>query len=243
MYDHQASREVHSVEGAEAALRMLFTDGVPQSVLDIGCGTGTWLRAALNCGAQEVLGVDGVAIPGDQLLIPESAFRIADLNAPLRLDRRFDLVLCLETAEHLDAESAATVIASLAAHGDHILFSAAAPGQPGINHHNCQWPDFWQALFNREGFACSDEVRWLIWDNHAIEPWYRQNLMLAVRDPARAGSEARIAAVIHPAMLDIYTWDAAEKQTSVIERGSMPWSWYLSAPVRAAAAKLRRRLK
>lgn len=242
IYDHAANREVHSVEGASAALRAVFPDVVPGSILDVGCGTGTWLRAALDFGAGEVLGVDGVPIPPSQLLVSPDLFHVADLNQPLRLNRRFDLVLCLETAEHLAPQSAEIIVATLAAHSDTILFSAAAPGQPGTNHINCQWPAWWQGLFNACGFTCSDAVRWRIWDEEEIEPWYRQNLMLAERDPDEAGSEPRLRPVIHPAMLDSYSWDRVERDRNAIAAGSLSWAWYLAAPFRAAAGKLRRRL-
>lgn len=242
MYDHQASRDVHTVEGAHEALRLLFPADFPGSVLDVGCGTGTWLEAARMRGATEVAGVDGVRIPADQLLIAQDGFHVADLNRPFSLDRRFELVLCLETAEHLEPQSAAVLVATLASHGDRILFSAATPGQPGTNHVNCQWPDYWQDLFNRHGFACTDSVRWLIWDNGAIEPWYRQNLMLAVRDAAGAGTESRIRPVIHPAMLGLYAAEFVEREGKAIAEGSKPWRWYVTAPLKAARAKLSRKL-
>lgn len=230
------------MEGAREALRLLFPGKFPGSVLDVGCGIGTWLKAAQMRGASEVVGVDGVPIPSDQLLISEDRFHVADLNRPLSLDRRFELVLCLETAEHLEPESADILVSTLAAHGDRILFSAATPGQPGTNHVHCQWPDYWQELFNRRGFACSDSVRWSMWDNEAIEPWYRQNLMLAVRDEASAGTESRIRPVIHPAMLGMYAGDLVKREGEMIAEGSKPWRWYLSAPIKAARAKLRRKL-
>lgn len=242
LYDHAANREVHSVEGALVALRTLFPDGVPASVFDVGCGTGTWLKAAQNLGANDVFGVDGVAIPASQLLISPDLFQVADLNQPLRLNRRFDLVLCLETAEHLRPESAETIVETLVAHSDTILFSAAAPGQPGTNHFNCQWPGWWQSLFNARGFACSDAVRWQIWNDDRIEPWYRQNQMLAKHAP-NAGSEPRVEPVIHPAMVDIYSWDKIEQERAAISSGSLQWTWYLAAPFNAVAGKALRRIR
>ena len=243
IYDHAANRELHSVEGANAALTSLFPDGIPASILDLGCGTGTWLKAAQDLGAGELFGVDGVSIPASQFLVQPALFREADLNQPLRLGRRFDLVLCLETAEHLTPESADTLLDTLVAHSDSILFSAAAPGQPGTNHLNCRWPSYWQASFNARGFVCSDAVRWRIWNDDRIEPWYRQNLLIAERDRERAGTEARIEPVIHPAMVDIYSWDRAESHRAEVASGSMPLAWYLTAPITAAAGKLGRRLR
>jgi 2-polyprenyl-3-methyl-5-hydroxy-6-metoxy-1,4-benzoquinol methylase len=155
-YDHELAAPFHSVSGAREALRLIFPDGMPRSVLDVGCGTGTWLSASLDEGASEVLGIDGGMLSPQQLYIPASQVRHADLNQPLKLGRLFDLVLCLETAEHLEPENAATIVETLTGHGDRILFSAAAPGQQGMHHVNCRWPVYWQQLFNDLGFACSD---------------------------------------------------------------------------------------
>ena len=51
---------------------------------------------------------------------------------------------------------------------------------------------------------CGDDVRWSIWDDDRIEPWYRQNLLFARRHPELAGKEHRIRAVIHPAMSEMF---------------------------------------
>jgi SAM-dependent methyltransferase len=196
-YDH--SQNIHTLAGARAALSVLLGDRAPRSLLDVGCGTGTWLRAALDCGIPDVFGVDGVALTRERFHAPKTTYRQIDFTQPFALNRRFDVVLCLEVAEHLTAAAAEPFIQSLTRHGDTILFSAACPNQPGQHHINCQWPEYWQALFNRSGFACEDSLRWRIWRDGRIEPWYRQNVFQARKDPS-AGTEARIEPVIHPDM-------------------------------------------
>lgn len=241
-YDHRAHAHAHSVEGALHALRLIFEEEKPLTVLDIGCGMGTWLRAALELGASEVLGVDGVDLPSDLLLVPKDRVIVRDLGEPLELGRRFDLVLCLETAEHLEPEYGATIIDSIIAHGDRILFSAAVPGQHGTHHVNCRWPDYWQSLFNARGFSCDDSIRWRLWDDPLVEPWYRQNLMAAVRDPANAGHEPRIKSVLHPeVVLDEKSF--LEPKLKAIEAGSLPAAWYITTPLNAAIAKIRAKVR
>ena len=239
-YDHCQNRPFHTLEGALRAIRTLFPDGAPQSVLDVGCGTGTWLRACLELGSKEVVGLDGSDLPATDLLVAKEIVICADLNRPFDLGRRFDMVLCLETVEHLDPESARTIVGALCAHGDRILFSAAVPGQSGTHHVNCRWPSYWQQLFNVFGYACDDAVRWAIWDDAAIEPWYRQNLMIAARDEKRAGAEPRISSVLHPDILPYMAPALLAQNKSAIEAGSLPSSWYVKTPIKAAAAKLRR---
>ena len=44
------TKNFHSVDGAAAALSEILNSNVPESLLDVGCGTGTWLRAAIDLG-------------------------------------------------------------------------------------------------------------------------------------------------------------------------------------------------
>lgn len=243
-YDHKLN--LHTVLGAKTVLQQFFAAELPNSLLDVGCGAGTWLRAALDLGVREVLGIDGVSIDPGELLVSDQFFRLEDLSEPIDLGRRFDVVLCLEVAEHLAAAAASRLIATLVVHSDLIFFSAAVPGQKGQSHINCQWPSCWQNLFNEQGYACGDDLRWKIWDLKDIEPWYRQNVFVATRAPDLAGKEPRLRSVIHPDMLGIKVFDTfaeTEKDfTNRIEAGSKSVYWYAILFPKAVAAKVRRRL-
>jgi 2-polyprenyl-3-methyl-5-hydroxy-6-metoxy-1,4-benzoquinol methylase len=72
-----------------------------RSVCDVGCGVGTWLRAFLEAGVQEVIGIDGHYVDKNLLEIPETAFYEADVRQPLSLNRTFNLAMPVEVAEHL----------------------------------------------------------------------------------------------------------------------------------------------
>lgn len=239
-YTH--SENLHTLTGAEAALRFLWKDTMPASLLDVGCGIGTWLRAAQNLGVADIYGIDGVEIAEDALLIPRHLFARFDLTTRLQLGRKFAVAVCLEVAEHLPATAAEVLIATLTDHADTIYFSAACPGQAGQHHINCQWPEYWQALFNQCGFVCDDAVRWQIWDMPEIEPWYRQNLFIATKNAVKAGTESRLASVVHPAMLPSLEFTSLAQSRQQIEAGCLPLSWYISTPVRAYYAKIQRRL-
>ena len=241
-YDHSPS--VHTLEGPRVALPLFFESVQPRSVLDVGCGVGAWLKAARECGVSEVRGLDGVLIPEEKLLFPLQFFQLQDLTVAFDLGRRFDAVICLEVAEHLHSQHASLLIGSLTRHSDLIFFSAACPGQYGQHHVNGQWPAFWQGLFNEQGFKCSDELRWKMWEEARIEPWYRQNLLVARRVPSVAGTEPRIKAVVHPEMQLLMKPAprpvSFEKHVAQIEHGSMPAGWYLRTTFLAFAQKAKR---
>jgi SAM-dependent methyltransferase len=237
-YDHERNR--HTTEGAAIALSRILGIDVPTSLLDVGCGTGTWLRAAVDLGVKEVFGVDGVLVAQERLHVEQDRIKHLDLSMPFDLGRRFDVALCLEVAEHLPEVSSEGLISSIVAHSDSVLFSAACPGQPGQHHVNCQWPAYWQSLFNKRGFVCDDSIRWKIWNDSRVEVWYRQNIFSAHRDRANAGREPQLKAVIHP---ELFHDMARESFSYDAQMGGMPASWYVTTPPRAAFAKVCRAIR
>ena len=114
--------------------------GECSSVLDVGCGVGSWLSAWRDAGVGDVMGLDGDYVQGLELVVPTECFSICDLTVPVDLGRRYDLVESVEVAEHLPIESADAFVASLTRHSDAVLFSAALPGQSGKGHLNEQLP-------------------------------------------------------------------------------------------------------
>jgi hypothetical protein len=197
---YHSHSNLHTLDGARRGLERMLVGREVSSLLDVGAGVGTWLAAARDLGVRDIAGIDGVRSDAVDLHVDADIIATADLNDVVFLGRRFDAVLCLEVAEHLDEASAPALIETLCRHSNLIFFSAAAPGQHGEHHVNCRWPTYWQAYFNTFGFVCRDELRASIWDDGAIEPWYRQNAFVAHFDPEAAGTEPRIRHMIHPEM-------------------------------------------
>jgi hypothetical protein len=233
--DYDPAQNRHSAEGPQVALPSIFPNGLPSSVLDVGCGPAVWLRALAQAGVPDYMGVDGVDIPPGDLLVDRNRFVHMDLVSKWDLGRRFEAALCLEVGEHLDPDHAGLLIDALVRHADLIVFSAACPGQPGQHHVNCRWPSYWQGLFNARGYTCSDDVRWRLWDVDGVEPWYKQNMFIARKSPSGAGAEPRLRSVVHPDMLSLLRPD-------VISGGNMPASWYFQITASAFNAKFRRKL-
>jgi SAM-dependent methyltransferase len=173
----------------------------PHSAVDVGCGLGEWLAELQVAGVPDVLGLDGDHVVREQLEIPDHAFRAVDLTLPLRLDRRFDLAISLEVAEHLPPERGDSFVADLVALAPAVLFSAAIPGQPGTHHINTRWQDEWAAIFADFGYEPVDLVRPLVWDDPGVYPWYAQNTLLYTSKPLTGESRPGLPLrVVHPSI-------------------------------------------
>jgi SAM-dependent methyltransferase len=169
----------------------LVLEMVPaRSVVDVGCGLGHWLAAFRDLGVDDVVGVEGSSLDPEALVISRERVELRDLSRPFELDRTFDLVLALEVGEHLPAVAAEGFVESLTRLGPVVLFSAAIPAQGGRNHVNEQWPDYWARCFAACGFAVIDELRFRVWQDRRVAPWYAQNVLLFVRSD-RLGSVHR----------------------------------------------------
>jgi SAM-dependent methyltransferase len=186
-----------------------------RSVVDVGCGEGSWLAEFQQNGVHDAFGLDGGYVPTAVLKIPDSSLHRCDLSRPFRLDREFDLAVSLETAEHLPRSRAAGFVADLTRLSTHVLFSAAIPFQRGTHHVNCQWADYWQGLFEGHEYIAFDVVRPAVWDDELVEFWYRQNTILYVRRNAAEANPAlrplvlqaqkRVKRLVHPELCD--RWD------------------------------------
>jgi SAM-dependent methyltransferase len=191
-----------SRRSAAAVVPILMSIVRPASVVDLGCGMGTWLGQFSKEGVADVLGVDGAYIEQTTLCIPPERFLPHDLARPFSLPRTFDLALCLEVAEHLPEARAAGLVEDLVRLAPVVVFSAAVPGQGGTEHVNEQWPEYWRALFARHNYVCLDCLRPLIWHDDRVESWYRQNLLIYVRADRLAACQTPESApplsIVHP---------------------------------------------
>lgn len=239
-YNH--SHNPHGATGPAKAVPYLLSRFKPTSVLDIGCGTGTWLSAFNSHGIEDYLGIDGVNVHEDDLHISKDNFQQQDLTQAWNLNRKFDLAVCFEVAEHLPQKSAFGLVQSITQHADVVFFSAAIPGQRGQNHVNCQWPEFWQKYFNDCGFVCSDSIRLEMWNNNEIDVWYRQNIFEARYNPEQAGKEVRIRPLIHPEIIPSFFKHHRNDVIEEIVRGYMSPLWYPRAMLQALIFKFSRKV-
>ena len=122
------------------------------SVIDMGCGNGFIINRLAQLG-KEVIGVDGslhaiAAAPAEL----QPRLKAADLTQPLRLGH-YDLVICSEVAEHLEARHAGMLLDNICGNSaGSVFFTAATPGQGGFCHVNEQPHDYWIGMFAQRGF-------------------------------------------------------------------------------------------
>lgn len=185
----------------------------PATVVEFGCGVGTWLSVAKRLGATRVRGLDGAYARNSGLLIDASELTDTDLSQPVpAFPERFDLALSLEVAEHLPTASSDRFVADLCAAADVVLFGAAIFGQDGTDHINLQPQSAWISRFAAQGFQVFDLVRPRVWSHPAVKFWYKQNSFVFVnnsrtdlieRATTLAGAAGPLVDVAHP---DLVAW-------------------------------------
>ena len=156
----------------------------PRSVVDVGCGNAEFLSFFHKKGVI-IKGYDGSSHAIEKSLVDPAFIELHDLRDPILFDRKFDLVLCLEVAEHVENKYSKELIGSLARLSDNIVFTAATPGQGGHFHINEQPRGFWVSLWSSNGYKYNGTLTELIkkdFKEKDILCWYSDNLMIFQRD-------------------------------------------------------------
>lgn len=171
-----------------ATFRLL---GVPDSMLDVGCGGGHLVRIAGALGAERSIGLD---VSLDRRVSERFSREVVqliptDLRQPVPgLARTYDLTLCLEVAEHLPPESAGAICDTLAkATAGTLLFSAATPGQGGSGHLNEQPHEYWRAKLEASGLRFDPETTETLrraWNEAVTSAWWYPKNLMVFRRPA-----------------------------------------------------------
>ncbi|MCA6441376.1 MAG: methyltransferase domain-containing protein [Sediminibacterium sp.] len=174
--------QIHNYKDPQIIVPIIMNYFSPSSVIDIGCGTGNFLAEFKKFGVKDVLGVDGDIHSSSLRMdnLTEEQFLQQDLNKQFKINKKFDIALCLEVGEHVSKESSEDLVLSLINASDIIIFSAAIPLQGGQYHINEQWQSYWSAKFEKHKFKPIDLIRPLIWKNPEIKYWYKQNIIVYV---------------------------------------------------------------
>jgi len=136
-----------------ARLAVWITQRLDLKITDLGAGSGVYVEELRKLGAQ----AQGYDInpnqPRPDLVQTKTMFDIQD-PAPV--------VLCLEVAEHIQEHLAPMVVKSIWTNTEvsgHVIFSAAQPGQGGVGHINCRYPEYWANLAREQGFVLRKDLQ------------------------------------------------------------------------------------
>ncbi len=170
------------LDSAKCLLAAFEYLGIPESLLDVGCGKGHLVVLSASLGVIAG-GVDIGSKPILSIVPGISSYSLGkrDLTEPDDSLTEREMVLCWEVAEHLPPESADTLCDTLANATDKwLLFSAATPGQGGSGHLNEQPHEYWiEKLENRGLIHCPTLTATLSLAFRQVEGeshWYGNNI-------------------------------------------------------------------
>lgn len=180
------------IEDYEQFAYLLLVNFKFKTVIDLGCGNAYIASTFAKLGktvtaidsAEEARGyVDNVVIEMHDLTKPITEFTTYDgerVDLPV-----YDLVMCLEVAEHLPPEAADTLVHSIAdVAKNYVVFSAAEAGYGGTDHLNEQPKDYWREKFEARGFEqdmrLTTLMMWGLLECTNIW-WFAKNIMIFKR--------------------------------------------------------------
>ena len=157
--------DTHNIRHILSAFALLK---IPESYLDVGCGTGIMVKIARK------LGVNAFGI--DQLVEEDwgDFFYHRNLVDYFKLPGGpVDIVTCFEVGEHIHESAHATFCDTLCNNlkkgsDHHLIFSAARPGQAGAGHVACRPAEYWHSEFILRGLSYNGNLTMnlaLIWSN------------------------------------------------------------------------------
>ena len=90
--------------------------------------------------------------------------RVGSITEPF--ERKYDLVTCIEVFEHMPAHEVERAAQNMCLSTDDILFSSTPFDYKEVTHVNVHPPEYWAALFARQGF-----YRDFDFDASFLTPW------------------------------------------------------------------------
>lgn len=158
LYDERYFRDEHM--GPNIVNRMItmseslyhqLTGRKLNSVLEVGCGGG-WITKIFQEKGFDITGIEGSEWGYKKCLTQNLNSVIKhDLRLPIDLDRKFNLVISTEVAEHIEPPFVSTYIKNLVDHSDLIWFSYNSESAHS-NHSNCMPEKYWRNIFAFYGY-------------------------------------------------------------------------------------------
>ncbi len=133
-----------------------------KTMVDLGCATGHWLKSFQGAGVK-IFGVEGSVEVKSKLLVAEKYVHFADLRNILNMElsKPVDLVFSIEVAEHIEPHAADAYVTNLTEvfKPEHIIMTAAPPGQGGKGHFNEQPRHYWLEKLEAHGYVFDAQLK------------------------------------------------------------------------------------
>jgi SAM-dependent methyltransferase len=154
------------------------------TVADVGCANGFLLEAFVAAG-KRIAGIE--LSPAVVEVLPESIRPHVRIGDFAEMTGSYELVCCVEVAEHLPPARSAALVDTLAGLAERsIYFTAAPPGQGGHGHINCRPHAEWLEMFAAHGWREREELTTALRDDLAsleTAHWLRGNSFVLGRRP------------------------------------------------------------
>jgi len=165
---------MHAVVGAHEAI-------------DIGCGIGLQTLRLKELG-WDIVGAEHAPM-AIEMREPGIEIEPIDLTRTYETPRRFDCVICTETAEHIEAKHADAIVENVVKRATKtIVWSAAVPGQEWDGHVNLQPPSYWLTKFAVHGWEVdaqrTSDLRRIMLETNAQHWGCKDNFHVLVPMPA-----------------------------------------------------------
>jgi SAM-dependent methyltransferase len=147
-------------------------------IIDLGCGKCDYTNKLLDLGF-DIVGIDGNPIT-PQYCSRSDKIRVCDLTSDIVYETSYDLVLCLEVAEHVPAQYEDSLIRNIdraVNPGGTLLLSWGVEGQPGYGHVNCRNNDYVKNVFTKFGYTSNEAIENNIREKASL-PWFKNTIMV-----------------------------------------------------------------
>lgn len=122
----------------------------PKSVLDVGCAFG-FLVEALRDSNVEAYGIDVSDYAISQVRDDIKEYCKVQ-NISEKLQKKYDLITCIEVVEHIDSELIPIVIENICNATENVIFSSTPFEYEDETHISVHGPEYWAEQFCKHGF-------------------------------------------------------------------------------------------
>lgn len=138
------------LEFFEGIAERIVREIAPKTVLDVGCAMGFLVEALRDRGV-EAFGIDISEFAINQVREDIQPFcKVASITDPL--EGEFDLIVTIETFEHLSLKDVVLGIENMVKASDDILFSSSPSDYAEATHRSIQPPEYWALQFAQFGY-------------------------------------------------------------------------------------------